>query len=546
MLIYQTVITAILALLLLNTINNLRFLRAPGASLPQENRGEKPLVSMLVPARNEARSIAECIESLARQDYPRCEILVLDDQSEDETAEIVAQLASSHPNVRLLRGQALPPHWHGKAYACAQLAKAARGEWLLFVDADTVLAPQCVSVALQQAQEQHADLLTMMPTLLAGSFGEALLLPIVPLTFVTCLPLGLVANHPSPLFAGAFGPFLLFRRASYLRIGGHFAVRTDIVEDMRLSRLVKRHGGRVVWINGTALLRIRMYHSSVEAWRGITKSAFAAINYSLPALLPGVVICAALFWAPYLFLIAGLVNRPASMLLLWLPLIQIILLWATHLLLMRRFHLPFALVFLQATTILAMIFTTVYSAMQTEFGKGIVWKGRRYQFDALHQSDAPGIRWATGLVVARLLIAALLLWSGGSGGPLRVAAALLLLGWTVALLEHWIRKGVASRWATYADVAGGFACLGYVQLSGSLPLLPTLAVVLFIAICARWFPWQVVATMASVLPGGILLIVAETQAPNTILLGWLVVITLVASRSVVQVVIPWLQRLRSS
>jgi hypothetical protein len=414
------------------------------------------------------------------------------------------------------------------------------------VDADTVLAPQCVSVALQQAQEQHADLLTMMPTLLAGSFGEALLLPIVPLTFVTCLPLGLVANHPSPLFAGAFGPFLLFRRASYLRIGGHFAVRTDIVEDMRLSRLVKRHGGRVVWINGTALLRIRMYHSSVEAWRGITKSAFAAINYSLPALLPGVVICAALFWAPYLFLIAGLVNRPASMLLLWLPLIQIILLWATHLLLMRRFHLPFALVFLQATTILAMIFTTVYSAMQTEFGKGIVWKGRRYQFDALHQSDAPGIRWATGLVVARLLIAALLLWSGGSGGPLRVAAALLLLGWTVALLEHWIRKGVASRWATYADVAGGFACLGYVQLSGSLPLLPTLAVVLFIAICARWFPWQVVATMASVLPGGILLIVAETQAPNTILLGWLVVITLVASRSVVQVVIPWLQRLRSS
>jgi hypothetical protein len=73
-----------------------------------------------------------------------------------------------------------------------------------------------------------------------------------------------------------------------------------------------------------------------------------------------------------------------------------------------------------------------------------------------------------------------------------------------------------------------------------------LAVVLFIAICARWFPWQVVATMASMLPGGILLIVAETQAPNTILLGWLVVITLVASRSVVQVVIPWLQRLRSS
>ena len=91
-----------------------------------------------------------------------------------------------------------------------------------------------------------------------------------------------MTNHPSPIFAGALGHFLLFRRARYHRIGGHFAVRTDIVEDIQLSRLVKRHGGRLVWIDGTALLRVRMYHSFAEAWRGITKSAFAAINYSLP------------------------------------------------------------------------------------------------------------------------------------------------------------------------------------------------------------------------------------------------------------------------
>ena len=108
-----------------------------------------------------------------------------------ETAAIVADLVRRHPNVRLFHGGELPSNWHGKAYACAQLAKAASGDWLLFVDADAVLAPQCVSVTLRQAHERHADLLTMIPTSLGGGFGEALLLPIVPLTFVTFLPLGL-------------------------------------------------------------------------------------------------------------------------------------------------------------------------------------------------------------------------------------------------------------------------------------------------------------------------------------------------------------------
>src|SRR5690242_8602697 len=149
MLIYQVVITAVLAALLLNTIINLRLLRAPRTSAQVDEKDETPLVSILVPARNEERSIAQCVESLARQDYPCCEILVLDDQSEDQTAAIVEDLARRYPNVRLLHGGELPPNWHGKANACAQVAKAASGEWLLFVDADAVLAPQCVSVTLR-------------------------------------------------------------------------------------------------------------------------------------------------------------------------------------------------------------------------------------------------------------------------------------------------------------------------------------------------------------------------------------------------------------
>jgi chlorobactene glucosyltransferase len=547
MLIYQVVITAILAALLLNTIINLRLLSAPKTSVALDETDEAPLVSILVPARNEERSIAQCVESLAQQDYPRCEIIVLDDQSEDQTAVIVEDLARRYPNVRLLHGGELPPNWHGKANACAQLAKAASGEWLLFVDADAVLAPQCVSVTLRQARARGADLLTMIPTTLVGSFGEALLLPIIPMTFAAFLPIGLVTHHPSPLFAGALGQFLLFRRDAYLRIGGHAAVRTDIVEDIQLSRLVKRHGGRLVWIDGTALMRVRMYHSFAEAWRGITKSAFAAINYSLPILLPGVVACVALFCGPYISLTLGLVHYPTAGPLLWLPLLQVACLWVTHLLVMRRFHLPSVLVFLQAGTMLAIILTTLHAAIQTEFGAGIVWKGRTYQFGATREGYTPGALWGAGLARVRLLIAVLLLLSWGTGARLEIAAALLLLAWTTALLEFVARKGATSRWTIAADLAVGLACLGYLQLSGLFSVWLTLLSVVVIALCVRWFSWQIVATMASALLGGILFITAQMRAPNQLLTGWFVLIALaVASHSFFQVIIPWLHRVRSS
>ncbi len=162
MLIYQATITIILALLLLNTLNNLRLLRRPEILMPDPSPprrrpelDDSPLVSILVPARNEERAIGRCVESLALQDYPRCEILVLDDHSEDRTAAIVAELSMRYPRVRLLHGEPLPWGWHGKAFACAQLAREAKGDWLLFADADTVHASSCVSTTVTIAQQRR-------------------------------------------------------------------------------------------------------------------------------------------------------------------------------------------------------------------------------------------------------------------------------------------------------------------------------------------------------------------------------------------------------
>lgn len=554
---YQVFITAILALLLLNTLVNLRLLCIPEPLPPADGADgadgageEAPLVSLLVPARNEARSIVACLEALARQDYPCCEILVLDDQSEDQTAALITELAARYPNIRLLRGRTLPPNWHGKAWACAQLAQEARGAWLLFVDADTVLAPRCVSVTLRLARARRGDVLTLIPAMLAGGLGEALLLPIVPLTFAAFLPLALVTNHPSPLFAGALGQFLLFRRSAYLATGGHAAVRTDIVEDMQLSRLVKRQGGRVLVLDGASLMRVRMYHGFAEAWRGIAKSAFAAINYSLLALAPGLAACLAFFFGPYVFLTIGLIQRPSAMplvwALVWLPLLQIACLWLAQLLLMRRFHLPLALVTLQAGTMLAVILTTLHGAIQTTFGAGISWKGRTYQFAALRRHSVSLARWGAALATIRFALAVLLLVFAGVGQP-HLAETLLLLGWTTALLEYVVRRGAMSRWTIWADMALGLGALGYLQLSGLFSAWLTLPIVLVIALGVRWFTWQPVAALASALLGGLLLITAEMQAPDTLLMGWFLVIALaVLGRSLTQVVIPWLQRFHSS
>jgi chlorobactene glucosyltransferase len=554
MVIYQGLVTAILAALLLNTLNNLRLIRRPPIQ-PTDERG--PLVSILVPARNEAPTIARCVISLARQEYARCEVLVLDDQSEDATAAIVERIARRHPQVRLLRGAPLPPGWHGKAWACRQLAHAARGEWLLFVDADTVFARECVSTALAVARGRSADLLTLMPRLQAGGVGEALLLATMPLTFAGFLPQGLVMSTRWPLVAGALGKFLLFRRETYLQIGGHEAVRTDIVEDMQLSRLVKRHGGRLVWIDGTALVRARPYYGLREAWSGIAKSSFAAVNYSLLALMLGLPATAAVLLAPYGFAIAGIIadalNRRVDAALLWLPLAQVGLLWLSYLLILSRFGLPRRMVVLHAATILATIVLTVQSAYEVTLGSGVAWKGRTYRFR--RTAWRAGLRHRDGVAVelpaVRLTIAALLLplgWHWGQAG-LPLAAILTLVAGSCAVMEY---AGAGtherpSRLTPVADVCWCASGVAYLQWDGLLTIGLALIALAAAGLGAWAISWHAGMVVAGTALGSGIVLAAGMEAPGlvTISVIWVVMIAVLARRSIAQVVGPLWERFHS-
>jgi len=162
----QEAILFFLLLIFMNLIQNLRRLREQEKIKPEN---PLPLVSVLIPARNEERNIKNCVASLLRADYPKLEIIVLDDNSSDGTYRILRELSEHHENLRVIKGKKLPPGWNGKNWACHQLSQAARGEWFLFTDADTVHKPHSVSTALGVAQKRKSVFITCIPAFLLPS-----------------------------------------------------------------------------------------------------------------------------------------------------------------------------------------------------------------------------------------------------------------------------------------------------------------------------------------------------------------------------------------
>lgn len=376
--IYQLGMTLIALYIFFTTLYNLRRMpRLPsGDALP----ADLPLVSVLIPARNEARNIRACLESLVAQDYPNLEILVLDDDSSDETAAIVRGIAANHSRVRLLTGRPLPPDWHGKAWACYQLGEEAQGEWLLFADADTRHQPNAVSSAVALANARGFDLLSLLPDMGLKTFGLRILMGIIPFVFVGCVPHWLFTEARSPHMVAALGPFMLFRKKVYRAFGGYEAVRRDIVDDVFIARWVKRVGGRVGLAEGAAVLRVEFYQSFAEAWHGLAKSAFAAFDYSLLGVVLVVGILGAVLLGPYVTVYEALRLGWLDWPHLWLPLGQIALVCVAMGLIHERFFVPKRYGLLLALTVVVAILMAMDSVAHSLFGPGTVWKGRAYQF----------------------------------------------------------------------------------------------------------------------------------------------------------------------
>jgi len=224
-------------------------------------------VSVIVPARNEEACLGACLESLVAQTGVAFEIIVVDDHSTDRTRAI----AESFPGVRVIEAGPLPAGWTGKNNAVTAGARAARGEWMLFTDADTMHLPGSLARAAAEAQEHHADLLSYSPEQIAVTFWEMAILPVVFGELARQYPPAKVSDPASPL-AAANGQFILVRREAYDAVGGHAAVAASLLEDVALARAVKQSGRKIRFRYAADAVRTRMYRGFAQLREGWTKN----------------------------------------------------------------------------------------------------------------------------------------------------------------------------------------------------------------------------------------------------------------------------------
>jgi glycosyltransferase involved in cell wall biosynthesis len=230
------------------------------------------MVSVIIPARNEEASIARAVESVAAQSEVG-EVIVVDDQSIDSTAEILSRLAVTIPKLKILHVDRLPTGWVGKNYAVSLGAASALGDWLLFTDADTYHMLGSTRRALNDAVEHNAVLVSYSPEQELGSFWERALIPVVYARLATRYPFDRV-NNPSLPDAAANGQFLMILRDVYEKVGAHAAVADRILEDVELARRVKGAGYGIYFTAPMATVQTRMYRTFSAMWQGWTKNLY--------------------------------------------------------------------------------------------------------------------------------------------------------------------------------------------------------------------------------------------------------------------------------
>ncbi len=356
----------------IRVVRNVIFLRrVERASLRQE---DMPFVSVLIPARNEGKTIRQCVESLVAQDYPNYEIVVLDDQSDDDTLVQLEALAIRHP-IRIIRGTEHPPAgWNGKNYACLRLAKEARGDWLLFTDADTVHSPASIRRGVQQASHLRVDLLSAMPFQKTGGWSEHLMIPFI----MEFLPL--IGVDFQMMWRGkgrdaiANGQYMLMRREAYDATGRHQAIARQLVDDFALASHFRHHGWRIAFVAGSRMLSCRMYDNARDVWRGFSKNILLSLQttraWSLGASLGFAWGFICLFVLPFFLFLTQITLALSILEIVWLFSLRWLVGWVT-----RR---PVWESFLTVFSALGVMILGLNALISKARNRRIVWKGRAY------------------------------------------------------------------------------------------------------------------------------------------------------------------------
>jgi hypothetical protein len=340
---------------------NLFLVRPPRGTPP-----DATLVSILIPARNEAANIASCLDAALASRGVAVEVVVMDDGSTDETAAIVGAYAARDPRVRLETAPPLPAGWTGKVHACARLAEAARGTHFLFIDADVRLAPEAAASMAGHAARTGTALVTGVPKQLIGSLGEALTVPMINFLLFCYLPGGGRSFTRHPGMAAACGQLLLVEREGYFAAGGHEGVKGVMHDALALARRMREHGLATEIVEGAGLATCRMYTDFAQSWAGFIKNAREGMATPVGLPIWTVMLAGAHLW-PFFFL-----PRSAALLALALG-------FALRAAVTLRVREPWWTIPLHPLTV-AMALAIQWAALvRGLLGKPAGWKGRAYE-----------------------------------------------------------------------------------------------------------------------------------------------------------------------
>lgn len=273
-----------LAVLLAMTVETIKGLRTVNALQDVRAGDFAPLVSIIIPARNEVDTLEQALQSIVQQHYANLEIIVVDDRSTDGTGPLVDRMAQQFSRLRVIHLHELPAGWIGKNHALHYAASQARGEFLLFTDADIVMHPQTVSKAISYVCQEHLDHLTVMPAVIAPGIALNMFVGTFGLFFVIFTK-PWQAHKPQSTHSIGIGAFNLVRTTVYRAIGGHEAIKMRPDDDVKLAKLLKQHTKQVEILNGQQMISVRWYPTVRAMIKGLMKNAFAGLDYQLSTVL---------------------------------------------------------------------------------------------------------------------------------------------------------------------------------------------------------------------------------------------------------------------
>lgn len=354
-------------------LRNLRLYTAPPADPPQSGETH---VSVLIPARNEERSIHTTVTAALASQGVTVEVIVLDDHSSDQTARTVATLARHDSRVRLLAAPQLPPGWCGKTHACAVLAREARYPVLLFLDADVRLAPRGLRRMVRALDRNHADLASGFPHEDAETVMEQLVIPLLHFLLLGFLPLWRMRASRHPAYGAGCGQIFITRRGAYERAGGHGAIAPSLHDGVTLPRAFRAAGLMTDLFDATDLAHCRMYHSAAEVWRGFAKNAHEGL--AKPALiLPATVLLGGGQIVPFV-LLARELWRPADPVVFGLSLLGSAAAYLPRVIGARRFRQSWTSALLHPCGVFVVLLIQWYAFIRRALRLPAVWKGRAY------------------------------------------------------------------------------------------------------------------------------------------------------------------------